>query len=204
MELLVGNKISRRAFLCLLVMVLITVEPAFLAAASGKTISEEQLPSLHAALVLKIAMFVEWPDEALEFDPDNFTLAVAGSDIVFDAFEKLSDKKINGRDLIFTRPKGADKPEPSHILFISHGYSLTAASDPAGSDPIKNLIEDLPAGVLTISDDLNFNAKGGMIQLSIENGRPAFSINISAAKDSGIKFSSKLLKIATIYKEGTS
>jgi len=186
MELLTSSKCaSRRAVLCLLVISLIATEPAFLADASGKTITEAQVSELHAALVLKIAMFVHWPDEALALSDETITLGVVGSDAVFHSFERLADKKIKDRKIQLEFFQEPEQLPTSEILFLSKSHT----------SEVKSWL-----GVLTIGDSPHFNAQGGMIKLSIENGRTKFTINLEAAEEAGIFFSSKLLKVATIYK----
>ena len=169
-----------------LVIVIMTGEPAILSAAPSKTISEAQLSDLHAALVLKIAMFVQWPDDVIDLPDGKISLGVIGSDAVFNSFKKLENKKIKRQEINLGHLQAVTEQPASRILFLS-----------------KNNFSQVESwyGVLTISDAPNFNAQGGMIKLSIENGRPKFSINLKAAEEAGIVFSSKLLKIATIYKE---
>lgn len=54
------------------------------------------------------------------------------------------------------------------------------------------------ASVLTVGENDQFAALGGMIQLVMENRRIRFKINSSAASECGIRISSKLLALAEI------
>ncbi len=186
MEFLILGRIgSRAASIMLLIAFVMVVRPATLAAAPGKKISEEQLSELHAALVLKIAMFVQWPEEAPELSEYKISLAVSGDDRVFQAFKKLEKKTIKGQTIALNHTALSTDLSTSRIVFFSSDQPYEIVPWP---------------GVLTIGDSSDFNARGGMIRLSIENGRPRFSINLKSAEAAGIEFSSKLLKIASIYK----
>ena len=186
MEFLKSGRISSRvAVIQMLVAFVLAVCPANQAAAQGKKISEEQLSELHAALVLKIAMFVQWPEEAPELSNDKIALAVSGDDRVFKAFKKLEKKKIKYQAIRLNHTALPSDFSSSRIVFLSCDQPFEIAPWP---------------GVLTIGDSSDFNARGGMIRLSIENGRPRFSINLESADAAGIEFSSKLLKIASIYR----
>ncbi len=154
--------------------------------AVSKIISEAQLSDLHAALVLKIALFVEWPDTMEEFAEEKVTLGVLGNDEIYESFIRLSHKKIRGKETLISHNPRVDNYSSNQILFISDTQEMEM---------------DLWPGVLTIGTSQNFNAQGGIIKLSIENGKPRFSINLRAAEAAGIGFSSKLLKITTIFEE---
>ena len=56
---------------------------------------------------------------------------------------------------------------------------------------------------LTVSDIDTFAAKGGIIGMVKENDRFAFEVNIDAAKNTGIRLSSHLLKLARKIHKGT-
>ena len=179
-------------FLMVLFMVLFNLVATNPALAAHKTINKDQLPSLHAALVVKIAMFVEWPDYAPLLENGNVKLVVAGNEEIFQAFKKLPDKNVNGLELELDLHQAGAELLPCRIMFISHHRFHEIL--PSIMDP------EFSRGVLTVGDSPDFNAKGGIIQLDLVNGRPRFTVNLEAAEDAGIKLSSKLLKVATIYK----
>ncbi len=182
----ISKRFNHREAIGLLVVAMMMVNPVFSSAAPGQTITEAQLSDLHAALVLKIAMFVEWPDNAPELPDGKISLGVVGDDHVFLAFDRMADKKIKGQELELFHHQGEEPWPNSRILFLSRDQFFDGQSR---------------SGVLTIGDSPSFNTQGGMIKLSLEDGRPRFSINLKAAEAAGIGFSSKLLKIATIYEE---
>ncbi len=177
---------------CLVLGVLMTTSQGLQAGDSKRIISEKQLPDLKAALVLKIAVFIEWPEDAPAFQNTRFPIGVLGDDVLFEAFQKFSSKKIHGRELSLTNGRVDGLNGWERILYFS-------ASELGLED-----LTELPPGVLTIGDSPDFNARGGMIKLTMVDGRPRFWINLEAARKAGLVFSSKLLKIATIYQGATS
>ena len=179
--------------LCSLVIALATLAFPQLASSTEKTISLDQLPRLHAALVLKMAPFVQWPDNSPELGSGEISLGVAGNEDVFLAFDELSDKKIKGEKQNLIRLQLEDVMPPCRILFISQDHFEKILAVWQEGEP--------PFGVLTVGDAPDFNARGGIIQLYLENGQPRFSVNLDAAQRAGIGFSSRFLKVAAIYQE---
>ena len=58
---------------------------------------------------------------------------------------------------------------------------------------LKNLVS---RPILTVSDQADFAADGGAIELLSENNRIRFDVNLQTVRDSGLKMSSKLLQLA--------
>ena len=183
------NRTFPSRIMFLLIMVFLTVEPLMVTAASAKTIGEDQLPSLYAALVLKIVIFVDWPEDAPDFRDGKVPIGVKGDEQLFETFQELSLKTIHDRGIVLERCKDVGAGDSVRVLYI------------AADDSVDWPLNELPPGVLTIGDAPDFNAQGGMIQLGVKNGRPGFTVNLEAASQSGIVLSSQLLKVASIYEE---
>ena len=75
------------------------------------------------------------------------------------------------------------------MLFIGESEACRASATLNG-------VKLLP--VLTVSDAKGFAHSGGMIELQVETGRRRFMINEVAAGRAGLRFSSRLLALATV------
>ena len=143
--------------------------------------SETQV-RITAAFVLNFCKFVEWPETP---EPD-LQLAVLGDSPSLAIFSGLSGKMVN-KAVVLVRPwTGSDDAPHPQAIFLGRGQ------------------EDLPVAlekfrglpVLTISDQEDFCAMGGMIEMSIVRGKMRFAVNQAAAEKAGLVFSSQLLKMA--------
>ncbi len=64
---------------------------------------------------------------------------------------------------------------------------------------ILSKIKGLP--ILTVAESSNFCQSGGIVNFILVKNKVRFEINVDAAKRTGMKISSKLLKLSKIIKE---
>jgi hypothetical protein len=138
---------------------------------------------LKAALVYNFALFTEWAPDAPGSSGSRFTICYVGTEVAA-AFAQLADKQIRARTVV-ARSVAADGPfEGCQIVYWHDGIAKRASPGKPGP------------GVLTIGSGAGFLARGGMIELRVENARIVFSINPDSARAAGLLFSSKLLRLA--------
>jgi hypothetical protein len=53
----------------------------------------------------------------------------------------------------------------------------------------------------TVGDVSGFSRNGGMVELFLQDGKVRFEINLAAARQSRLKISSQLLKVARIVRD---
>ncbi len=146
---------------------------------------------IKAAFLYKFLFFTQWPDNAFAENDSPILIGITGQDFFEDIFKEIESEPVNGKKLIIKRfgkntsPKSLGK---CHILFIT---STFGAKTP---DLIKSL-KTYP--VVTVSEIDGFLQMGGMINFVKKEKRVAFEINQKAAMEAGIKFRSKLLRVAT-------
>ncbi len=138
---------------------------------------------LKTALVYNFALFTEW----VAGDPDSaersFTICYAGTEMA-EAFAQIAAKSIRSRTVL-PRPIPVEGPyRGCQVVYWHDGNVRRALPEKAGH------------GVLTIGNGAEFLARGGMIEMHVEDSRVVFSINVESARVAGIRFSSKLLRLA--------
>ena len=139
-----------------------------------------------AALIFTIIKFVDWPESgAGKVSP--LCIAVLGQDPFGNDLEKLQGKIAKGRPIIVKHFKRAEDAKGCEVLYIS-------SSEKPQLHRIVRHLKNSP--VLTISDQKGFCQSGGMINLVLLRNKVNFEINNSAAQQSNIRISSKLLKLA--------
>ncbi len=145
---------------------------------------------IKAAFLYKFLLFAEWPEEATDETRGTIIIGIIGKDSFGNSFEPVEGEIINGRKLIIIRFKkdvSIETLKKCHILFISPSLKKDM-------DKILESLNELP--ILTVSEVKGFTQSGGMINFLIKGNRVGFEINKSAAESVGIKFRSKLLRIA--------
>jgi len=144
-----------------------------------------------AAYLYNFAKFVEWPAEVLADPSLPLSICIIGEDPFGNALDTIKGKTVKGRKLLIKRYSGVEDLKECHIIFISPSEEKNLAG-------ILEKIKDMH--MLTVSDMEGFADRGGMINLKKSKNRIRLEINLDATQQSGLKMSSKLLKIAKIIK----
>jgi hypothetical protein len=159
-----------------------------LGAAAAAEPSREYL--IKAAFLYNFAKFTRWPADSFSDGSTPLRVCVFGEDPFGVALESIADKTIRGREVSVRRIESVEVGTACHLLFIS-------ASEAARLPGILDSLRGRP--VLTIADMPGFARSGGIINLKTnQNEKIRFEINVGIAKRAGLRFSSKLLKLAEI------
>ena len=167
---------------CLLALVLTSMMCC--AHAHSDTNKEYQLK---AAYLLNFARFIYWPEEAFKITDDKFNICVFGGNPFEDYLDKLSNKKIQKKNINLIYANKLDEITSCHIVYFSE----------TEKDKFENKIKKLPPSImLTVSGIEGFSEGGGMIEFVKVNNRIKFEINVGQSSSSGIKYRSQLLEVA--------
>ena len=147
-----------------------------------------------AAFLYNFVRFTEWPEGSFEDATTPIRLCILGQDPFGKALDSIRQKKIKHRDIRVVRLLWADEAKQCHVLFI-------AASARDRLAQIFDFLDGSP--VLTVGDMPEAAQVGGIIGLQIVDRKIRFKINVDAARQSGLKLSSRLLNLAVIERNGT-
>lgn len=148
---------------------------------------------IKAAFLYNFARFTEWPDSA--FAADGLRVCVLGHDPFGTTLDSIAGKTIRGREVRVERLTDAAAAKRCQVLFVG-------ASEGARLAEVIGAIKELP--ILTIADMPDFAKSGGIINLKTVANKIRFEINISAAERAGLKFSSKVLRLADLVSSQAS
>jgi len=169
-----------------LALLLGVVQPQMLAQAPA--FDEYQLK---AAFLFNFAKFVEWPPDTFNNPSEPIGICVIGQN----PFGSRLEETVRGKIVANRTVVVLQNPDPQHlskcrIVFVS------------GSEGKRSLILDelKTKKVLTISETDGVNWGGGVIGLSLKDGRVRIEIDPAAADRAGLRISSKLLRLAEIKK----
>jgi hypothetical protein len=146
-----------------------------------------------AAFLYNFTKFIEWPPPPAPA-ADPFRLCVlADAEFTRAVDSTIADESVDGRRLLRVAPQSVDEVRGCAILYVGRGYldrgeRLLAAA------------RDLP--VLTVGEGSQFVEHGGAIGFVLENNRVRFDVSSRAVQRSGLKVSSKLLRVARSVQGG--
>jgi hypothetical protein len=172
---------------------------AALLAVSVLVSANAQAPSeyqVKAAFLYNFTKFVEWPQTGSDPAGTSISIGILGQNPFGATLEGIiKGKSLDGRPLVLRQLKKLDEARNCQIVFVSAGESKR----------IGKILESLKgAPVLTVGDSRGFAESGGMINFIVEDSSVRFEINPDAARESGLKISSKLLSLAKIVRTKAS
>ena len=143
-----------------------------------------------AAFLFNFAQFVEWPAEAFESPQMPVGIGILGDDPFGDILEQtIRGETVKGRPIVVHRSKQIENLKHCHLLFVGRSEKGRLAH-------IFAVLEG--AHCLTVGETDQFARAGGIIIFRLQGTNIRFEINVDAARHSGLRISSKLLRLATI------
>ena len=154
---------------------------------SGRSLAQEQENQLKAAYLFNFSKFVEWPEGAAS-GKRPLTICVAGNSYIAFSLTRLAwGKTVNGKEVKVSLVNSPESSGSCQMLFIARA---------AGKDEKALLERAQNAPVLTVGEEADFVAEGGIVKLVLEGSEIHFEVNQEAAARAGLKVSSKLLALA--------
>lgn len=157
--------------------------------AAAPAAAQDLETEVRAVYLYNFARFIEWPAAAFP-DPDTpIRICVRASPGFEEALRRaVADETVNGRRL-----EAVGSPPPSrwrtcHILYVGDtpGRALDAAHGRA---------------LLTVGEHPRFLDEGGMVRFRLIDNRVRFDIHLRALERSGLRVSSRLLKVAATVRQ---
>jgi YfiR/HmsC-like len=139
--------------------------------------------------IYNFSRFIEWPDGTFVDSKNSLTVCALGNNPFGGALESIRGKNVEGRKIEIKHLANSSKMDACQILFIS--------SSERGH--LREILESAKRSrILTIGEMSQFTQDGGIVALAMRNDRIHFSVNLDAADETGVKISSRVLKLATI------
>jgi YfiR/HmsC-like len=146
-----------------------------------------------AAFIYNFAQFVDWPTSAFESADAPFVVAVVGKDPFNGLLEEVvAGKRVGGRTVVVQHFDSSAGIGQCQILFVP-------MTEEGSLGTIIQKMQNKP--VLTIGEVDDFTEEGGCFRFFTEDNKMRFEINQDAAEQAGLRISSKLLRLARIFKK---
>jgi len=147
-------------------------------------------PQVKTLFLCNFPQFVTWPTNAFASDEDPLVIGVLGEDPFGPTLDQsVENRTVQNRKLIVKRCKELSEIKGCHLLFVS-------ASETRRLKEVAAVAEK--HHVLTVGDTAHFARRGGVINLTIEENKVRFEINLDAANRAGLRISAQLLKLGKV------
>jgi hypothetical protein len=157
------------------------------AAGSPGSAAEYEVKS---AYLLNFARFVDWPDSSFESNASEIRIGITGPGPLDRQVELgMEERRIGSRPIRVMWLKDPQAATLCHVVFVPHA---------TGADLDRILAATAGKPILTVGECDSFAARGGVIQLYLEDQVVHFEINRAAAERNGLKVSSRLLSLARL------
>ncbi len=148
--------------------------------------ADDRAERIKAAFVYNFAKFVEWPVDAFAASDTPIRLCALSSEASNNRLDLIQGRSAQGRDIALMLLDSAQQSGNCHILYLAKPH--------ANYDGMLATLNGKP--VLTISEDVNFVDRNGMVSLFIDDNHVRFRINLKAAQATGLKVSARILQLA--------
>ncbi|OAI28348.1 YfiR family protein [Methylomonas koyamae] len=145
--------------------------------------------SVLAALTLNFARFTQWPDSAFADAGNALNVCLVGDNVLLQSFESIDGKNVGNRSIKIVNSERLRNLNQCQILFISELPNNVL---------LQVFLDTKTLPVLTMGEDTDFAANGGMVAMVNVDGKIQLHINLAAVKASGLTISSNLLRLAKI------
>jgi len=149
---------------------------------------------VRAAFLYNLTNFIIWPENCFPADDSPFVITILGKNPFGGSLKNIvADEKVGTHPIVIKQIKSLKSLSATQILYIHNKFVKN----------IEPIIREMRhPGMLTVSDLPGFAEAGGAVNLLIRNKRLILELNIEAARKNGVRFSSKLLRLATIVGAG--
>jgi hypothetical protein len=113
---------------------------------------------------------------------------VYGTDPFGEDIDALQDKPVGERHLAVRRTPVGDSLADCQIVFVA---------SPVISSLPRILVDLRGRSVLVVADSPDAARQGVALNMSVAQNKVSFEANVSAARDAGLRLSSKILRLAT-------
>jgi hypothetical protein len=167
-----------------------------LAAAPAPGAEPQTVEQLQAAVILTFARFVEWSPAAFVAASAPIVIGVVADETVAEALEAIArGRNVAGRTISVRRLQWDSDDAGIHMLFLG-------ATEKRHLALVVARVRARP--IVTVSPLPEFGRAGGMITLTLADGRITFAVNSGATASSGVRLSSLLLTHASRVSDESS
>ncbi len=184
---------------CLVMLLTLLTGGALVSTASAEP-GSKRVDQVKAAFILNIVRFVSWPETFIGNSSEHLSLCIYREYPLSRLLNSIHGKKAGGRTIQVSTILTLTESDFCHVLFIPNGSlnHFEVAIQPGLNRPM-----------LTIADftrrESSLTRQSNILVALVRKGKHiGFQVNLKKSRKMGLRMSSKLLKLATIVREGES
>ncbi len=140
---------------------------------------------LKAAIIINMAMFIEWPRQS-SLPADRLNVCYLEASPVAEALGNADGRRVGNRTVRISKVR-TDGLGDCHIVYVA----------PADSPQLPEIIATLQnAPTLIVGDSPDFLSRGAMLNLELSAGHIVFDVDLRSAQKARLQLSSKALRLA--------
>lgn len=136
---------------------------------------------IKAGYLFNFTKFITWSEENMV----TFNICILGNDPFGELIDPIEQRLAFNRPIKLIRLTTISKELHCHIVYVSAGVNAKSLGLTA-----KNM--------LTVGEDANFIAQGGMIAFVKQQDKIKLQINLKPLQQNGLKISAKLLEVSEL------
>jgi len=148
---------------------------------------------IKAAFLYNFSKFVDWSIADVNSDSNKHQLCIIGKNPFNEILDEIDGKPIKNKTMSVHTLSSLEQLGSCQVLFVGLDKQ----------EEIRQIIASSQQNnILTVAEMSGFIEYGGIIELRIINGKVRFDINLTAARQSRLKISSRLLNLANkVYED---
>jgi hypothetical protein len=179
---------------CLAPLLMAGISLAAEPAAGSPLAAQHSEYEVESAMLYNFTKFIEWPERALGENGAPVVIGVWNDGLVPVLETALLNRTIYGHPIVVRRLNFSEEAKGCAVLVVG-------TSDRKEIARIVRAVGRSP--VLTIGERSQFSRLGGVIAFVRDGNRVRFEINLDAAERAGLQISSKLLRLADVWRENS-
>lgn len=185
------QQMNRRSLCIFIALAALWLAPKQNCRASASEPTREH--AVKAAFIYNFAQFTQWPADAFPSEDSPLILGIIGESSPIEAAlqQAVAGKTVNRHPIAVKHLNAVSEVPSTHLLVIP------GAGD-AHLEEIFKQVADRP--IMTVGESDFFPWSGGTIRFITEENKVRFEINPDSAEKAHLKISSKLMKLARIFK----
>lgn len=142
------------------------------------------------AFLYNFTKFVEWPSDSFRNPDAPLVICIVGND----PFSPSIEGELRSRT-VGSHPIEVRTLRTSDILSVCHMVFVPVTAEDQATKVVRGL---KGSSTLTVGETEGFAVLGGIINLTVEENKLHFEVNLLAAERAGLKISAKMLALAKI------
>ncbi len=145
------------------------------------------------AFLYNFTKFVEWPSDSFRNPDAPLVICIVGND----PFNPSIEGELRSRT-VGSHPIEVRTLRTSDILSVCHMVFVPVTAEDQATKVVRGL---KGSSTLTVGETEGFAVLGGIINLTVEENKLHFEVNLLAAERAGLKISAKMLALAKIVQD---